>query len=106
MLLRNENFNQAVAFRWPKSLMDRSGGLCVISRKENNHAKYVATRNQREFVAGNAAIIFHMFFPILQIADRLRVHPQLPTRDASLHTAIYIDTAEPISYIVSTIFNR
>lgn len=33
----------------------------MISRKENNRAKYAATENQREFVAGNAAIIFRVF---------------------------------------------
>lgn len=54
--------------------------LCVISRKENNRAKYVATGNQREFVAGNAAIIFRVFFPILRIANRFYVYPRLPTR--------------------------
>lgn len=61
--------------------MDRrqAGAAYMISRKENNHAKYVVAENQREFVAGNAAIIFGVFFPILRIADRFRVYPRLPT---------------------------
>lgn len=74
---------------------------CVISRKENNRAKYVATGNQREFVAGNATIIFRMFFPILRITDRFCVYPRLPTRAsgqrATRDVGLYM--AKPMPYM-------
>jgi len=75
--------------------------LCVISRKENNRAKYVATGNQREFIAGNATIIFRMFFPILRIADRFCIYPRLSTRAsgqrATRNVSLYM--AKPMPYI-------
>lgn len=70
----------------------------MISRKENNRAKYAATENQREFVAGNAAIIFRMFFPILRIANRFCVYPGLPSRDASLYMYINMGPNRYIAY--------
>jgi len=85
MLLRDdENFRRPVAFRSSKSFINGTRGSAARACARvhvQSAAKRIITRaarrcgNQREFVAGNAAIIFREFFPILRIANRFRVYP-------------------------------